>query len=260
MTGNQIFGEQQLMNNSRKILVLFKSLRLLVSPKTWGPFSLAAKETRFDHAFTVSWSQCAEDLVVAQVLEKVTSGKYLDIGAHHPSRFSVTRKLYERGWSGVNVDANAILLDAFTKSRPRDVVLCCAVGDEWSYELTIFDEAAISTVDLDWKERFVSEENIIGGSVRVPGRSLRSILDEYFPLVGPDFLNIDIEGADLPALISGKFENLAIQRLPKVILVENPNPEDPSDVGLIGEYLASFKYSREYVLPYSSLYKIGSQK
>lgn len=246
------------MNNLSKVGKLLKSLFLLISPRTWGPFSLAASETKFDHAFTVSWSQCAEDLVVAQALGKVTSGRYLDIGAHHPSRFSVTRKLYERGWSGVNVDANERLLKAFRESRPFDTVLNFAVGDKPSYELTIFDESAISTVDTQWKERFISEHNSVGLTVTVPGRSLRSILDEYFPNSGPDFLNIDIEGADYEAIVSGEFDSLPVGRKPKYILVENPEPLNPSNQGNIGTYLESLKYRRLYVLPYSSLYSLSS--
>lgn len=243
------------MNNLMKIKLLIKSLSTLISPRTWGPFSLAATETRFDHSFTVSWSQCAEDLVVAQTLEGIKHGKYLDIGAHHPSRFSVTRKLFERGWSGVNVDANKQLLKSFEVNRPLDFALNVAVGSEPYYELTVFEESAISTVNLDWKDRFVSEKNKVGFTVKVPGRSLRSILDEHFPVVGPDFLNIDIEGADLAALISGEFENLPSSRRPLVILVENPNTENPNDGGEIERYLISLNYVKLFVLPFSSLYK-----
>lgn len=246
------------MNNVSKVHNLLKSLSLLISPRTWGPFSLAASETKFDHAFTVSWSQCAEDLVVAQALENVTSGRYLDIGAHHPSRFSVTRKLYERGWSGVNVDANEKLLGPFRKSRPNDTSLNFAIGDKPSYELTIFHESAISTVDTQWKERFIAERNSVGFTITVPGRSLRSILDEYFPNSGPDFLNVDIEGADYEAIISGEFESLPDCRKPKYILVENPEPSNPSNQGNIGTYLESLNYERLYVLPYSSLYALNA--
>lgn len=243
-------------HNLKKINRLLKSLLLLLSPRTWGPFSLAASETRFDHSFTVSWSQCAEDLVVAQALESVQAGRYLDIGAHHPSRFSVTRKLFERGWSGVNVDANEMLLRAFKKSRPSDVSLNVAVGSETSYRLTIFEESAISTVDDKWRERFIAEQNKVGKTITVPGRTLRSILDEHFQVDGPDFLNLDIEGADLAAIVSGEFETLSKKRRPRMILVENPDPSDPSDMGKIGNYLESLDFKRIYVLPYSSLYKL----
>ena len=250
-----VSGKRLNMSNLRKIQRLLKSLCLLISPRTWGPFSLAANETKFDHAFTVSWSQCAEDLVVAQALEGVKNGKYLDIGAHHPSRFSVTRKLFERGWSGVNVDANEQLLDSFRKSRPSDLHLNFAVGDLPFYELAVFKESAISTVDTNWKHRFLSEQNQLGFTVKVPGRSLRSILDEHFPIAGPDFLNIDVEGADLAVLMSGEFESLPSRRHPLLILVENQNPENPNDGGEIEKYLTSVNYCKLYVLPFSSLYK-----
>lgn len=34
-----------------------------------------------------------------------SSGIYVDIGAHHPFRFSNTYVFYKRGWRGINVDA-----------------------------------------------------------------------------------------------------------------------------------------------------------
>jgi FkbM family methyltransferase len=169
----------------------------------------------------------------------------------------VTRKLFERGWSGVNVDANNKLLEAFRNARPLDVALNVAVGNQPSYELTVFNESAISTVNAEWKERFLEERNSVSSTINVPGRTLRSILDEFFPNNGPDFLNIDIEGADFIALKSGEFESLQSGRIPKYILIENPNPSDPSEQGEIGSYLESLKYVRLYVLPYSSLYKFS---
>src|SRR5690348_6482057 len=55
-------------------------------------------------AFAVrSYSQEGEDLILARLLENTPSGLYVDIGAHHPFRFSNTRLLYERGWHGINI-------------------------------------------------------------------------------------------------------------------------------------------------------------
>jgi hypothetical protein len=86
-----------------KFLSLIKALLLLLKRKSWGPFIEIAEITKFDHSISVSWSQCGEDLALLHLLPP--NGRYLDIGAHHPSRFSVTRHLYQRGWDGINVEA-----------------------------------------------------------------------------------------------------------------------------------------------------------
>lgn len=43
--------------------------------------------TKFDHGFSVSWSQAAEDLAILVVLGDIQEGRYLDIGARHPTSF-----------------------------------------------------------------------------------------------------------------------------------------------------------------------------
>ena len=53
-----------------------------------------------------SYSQDNEDLFLNEYFEKISNGFYVDIGCHHPKRFSNTYLLYKKGWKGVNIDAN----------------------------------------------------------------------------------------------------------------------------------------------------------
>jgi FkbM family methyltransferase len=197
------------------------SLRL---KKTWGPFVEAAEITGFDHAFSISWSQGGEDLALLHAIIGKRDGLFIDVGAHHPSRFSVTRHLHQLGWSGVNVDANQELINAFKKARPRDINLCAAVGLEPKYTFTIFEEAAISTLDSEWRSKFINENNKIAKEVEVEGRKLRSILDDFQPQQRIDLLSIDAEGSDLQVLQSLEFETLEKSRFPKWLLLEAAPP------------------------------------
>lgn len=236
-----------------KVVRAIKAFTVFFHKKSWGPFVEAFEVTRFDHAFSVSWSQAAEDLAIMPILSNIPKGRYLDIGAHHPSRFSVTRHLYQSGWSGVNIDANQDLLLAFEQKRTRDQNLCCCVGNESKYRIKIFAETAISTVSEEWSNKFVSENNAILENRDVEGRSLRSILIEYFPEESPDFLNIDIEGADLGALESGNFEELDFCYWPKWILLEANAPVQMSLETPAVKYLVSLGYIHWLVLPFSTL-------
>jgi FkbM family methyltransferase len=151
-------------------------------------------------------------------------GRYIDIGAHHPSRFSVTRHLYQLGWFGVNVDANEALIQIFNHARKRDINLCFAVGTESKYEFTIFEEPAISTLNLKWLDKFVSENNKIHKVVEVEGRKLRKILDDFEPKKRVDLLTVDAEGSDLNVLQSLEFESLEKNRFPRWLLLESTPP------------------------------------
>lgn len=207
-----------------KAFRLLRALACLRRRRSWGPFVETAEATGFDHAFSVSWSQAGEDIALALVIGDVRHGRYLDIGAHDPSRFSVTRKLYASGWSGVNVDANRLLIDRFVEARPRDVNLVAAVGDKPEYDFAVFEEPAISTVSGSWEARFLEEGQRILRRDRVRGVPLRALLDEYFPDRGPELLSIDVEGADAVALRSAHLETLEPHRWPEWILLETSPP------------------------------------
>ena len=203
---------------------MLRALRLLANRSSWGPFVEAAETSGFDHGFTISWSQKGEDIALLGIFEGLPAGSYMDIGAHHPSRFSVTRHLYQRGWHGVNVEANQQLIEAFMQERPRDVNVCVAVGGKDNYELTVFEEPAISTVNSDWKAKFLSEKNEILRVENVVGRKLRALYEEYFPTSPVDLLTIDVEGSDFEVLASMDFESLEGKRFPRYLMLETAPP------------------------------------
>ena len=240
-----------------KALRALSALYSLRKRKSWGPFVEAFETSKFDHSFSISWSQAGEDLSILAILGKIEKGRYLDIGAHHPTRFSVTRHLFERGWSGVNVDANVDLIGAFVLSRPLDTSLNYCVGKEKEYQLSVFDETAISTVNASWVEKFIEENNVRNTVRTVPGITLKELLDTYFPTKGPDFLNIDIEGADYEALMSGTLNLLPRIRKPVWILVETNAPLSRSSKTDTVRLLATWGYEIWLVLPFACLLKIS---
>lgn len=58
----------------------------------------------------VSYAQNAEDVVLWRALGGVSHGRYVEVGASHPSDDSVTRAFYERGWSGVTIESLDLLV------------------------------------------------------------------------------------------------------------------------------------------------------
>lgn len=80
----------------------------------------------------LSYSQEGEDLILAALFDLEFSqmgGFYVDVGAHHPKRFSNTFLFYLNGWSGINIDAAPGSMLAFQRERPRDVNIEAAVGE-----------------------------------------------------------------------------------------------------------------------------------
>jgi len=65
-----------------------------------------------------SYSQEGEDMILRRIFEDNETGFYVDVGAHHPARFSNTNYFYKRGWRGLNIDAMPGSMSKFKKYRP----------------------------------------------------------------------------------------------------------------------------------------------
>jgi FkbM family methyltransferase len=239
-----------------KGLRMIRALATLLNTKHWGPFVEAAETSGFDHGFTISWSQGGEDLALLAYLKDIRNGSYIDVGAHHPDRFSVTRHLYQNGWSGVNLEANPALLEAFEKRRSRDINLNFAVGVKDQYELAVFNESAISTINLEWREKFKQEKQTINRMVTVPGKTLLEVIDTYFPARQLDLLTVDAEGSDLEVLESLQLETLAPYRKPVWIMVETVGELTHVQIQGHVKLLLSNGYEIVSVLPMSTILRL----
>lgn len=238
---------------TNKLVRFVKALLLLFRKKSWGPFTEAAEITKFDHAFTVSYSQCGEDVVLQSLMNHITNGKYIDIGAHHPSRFSVTRLLYTNGWSGLNIEANEALIKEFNKTRIRDINIFGAAGMLKNYKLAIFEETALSTTNKNWEDKFLNEGAKLTRFQSVPGIKIYDIVIKYFKEFGPDLLTIDIEGSDHEALLSLELEKLNRKLHPKFVQVETRYPLENvlNEQSII--YLLEHGYKILCILPYTTI-------
>ena len=207
-----------------KAIRFIRAFSGLVRKRTWGPFTEISEVSKFDYAMSVSWSQSGEDLALNSVFKEMINGSYIDIGAHHPSRFSITRHLYQSGWSGVNVDANPALISDFLIDRPRDTSIHALVGSQKSYSFSIFSEPAISTHNDFWKSNFLSEGQKIIETREIPGMKLREIYDQYLPVGTLELLNIDAEGSDLDVFDSMEWKTLSVSRFPNWLLLASFPP------------------------------------
>ncbi len=166
-----------------------------------------------------SYAQEGEDLILQRLLDNQGQGFYVDVGAHHPKRFSNTYLLYKRGWSGINIDATPGSMRAFGRQRPRDINLEIAVANNpATLTFYIFDDPALNTFD----EALAHDRNAttafrIVDQKRIPTRRLRDILAEYLPADRSiDVLSIDAEGFDFDVLQSNDWEKFR----PRYVLVE----------------------------------------
>ncbi len=147
-----------------------------------------------------SYAQTGEDKIVLMLLGVlgIQSGRYLDIGANDPFRHSNTALLYLNGHSGIVVDPEAGLKQAFARSRPRDRFLACAVTPNACKTLKIFcmQESTLTTSDEREARRLMDSGQKLRETLEMPAITIPEILAQYCQNQWPDFLDLDIEGSD----------------------------------------------------------------
>jgi len=167
------------------------------------------KNNHLDGHANKSYSQEGEDLILRRLFEHKSDGFYVDVGAHHPMRFSNTYLFYRKGWHGINIDAMPGSMKAFNRKRKRDINLEIPVSDKReTLTYYMFNEPA-----LNGFSRELSRERDGHGDYRVIAKqdittaTLEEILDKYLPDGQEiDFMSVDVEGLDLQVIKSSNWE------------------------------------------------------
>lgn len=157
------------------------------------------------------------------ILHRIFAGKpcgfYVDVGAHHPCRFSNTYFFYKRGWCGINIEPNPDVSNLFRSARARDINIQLGVSDSTG-QITYyqFDEPAINTFDSEIvNSRLAKTHYKLKSTCEVDVERLDQILTNHLPAdIQIDFLSIDVEGYDFAVLKSNDWERYR----PTCVLVE----------------------------------------
>ena len=189
-----------------------------IIPNKYKGAAYKIKQTLLSSYYNKSYSQEGEDMVLHRMLGNVKNGFYIDIGAHHPYRYSNTNFFYKKGWKGINIDAMPGSMKAFENKRNRDINLEIAVAAK-PEELTfyIFEEPAINSFDIELSENRIKNGNKLLSKKVIKTQTLEQILDNHLPTNQViDFISIDVEGFDLMILQSNNWSKYS----PKIVAVE----------------------------------------
>ena len=189
---------------------------ILAKRKREIPTNLA--ETLFYNQKLVnSYSQTFEDLIIDGILKK-QKGFYIDIGANDPDHLSNTKRFYDIGWEGINIDPNPVSIQKFDYERKNDINLNVGIGNQNRemkfYELTY---SSLSSFDKEMALYNSRRFNVkIEKEYFVKVIKLIDIYNTYVKEKEVDFISIDTEGYEMEVL---KSNNWQIFR-PKLILIE----------------------------------------
>jgi len=164
------------------------------------------------------YSQEGEDILINRILAPNKAGFFVDVGAHHPIRFSNTYALYRKGWRGINVDATPGSMEMFKKLRPADINIECAVSiDDTPMMFHMFKESALNTFEPSLAQEYIDGGCVLERTIKIKPRSLLSILEEHLPPGKHiNLLNVDVEGKELEVLHSNDWHSYR----PDLIILE----------------------------------------
>jgi FkbM family methyltransferase len=158
-------------------------------------------------------------MILRRLFEKQKKGFYVDVGAHHPFRFSNTYFFYKKGWRGINIDATPGCMRLFNKFRPRDLNLEYAISDSKRVlPYYIFEVAALNTFSKELADNRIEDGRILLREEKIRLYPLSKILDDHLGRDAKiDFMSVDAEGFDFSVIKSNDWDKYR----PTVILVES---------------------------------------
>jgi FkbM family methyltransferase len=220
-----------------------KILLTRVVKKIFSVFCRVYEVLRFGEMSSIAYAQEGEDMVLKRIFSNQVDGFYVDIGAHHPIRFSNTYNFYKRGWAGINIEPNPDSFRLFGKYRKRDINLnygIAKVNGVLKYHM--FDEPALNTFDaavLKSRENNTNCKYIKSVDIKVV--SLKEVLNDVMPPNKKiDFLTVDVEGLDLEVLQSNDW----VKFRPRWVLVEQLNLADIESLDFeIHHYMKFLNYA-----------------
>ena len=184
------------------------------------------------------YGEFGEDIFVNRILKDFNKGKYIDVGCYHPFKGSLTAKLYDKGWNGINIDLSQTTIDLFNISRKKDINLNIAVTS-FDGETFYYQNSPIN------QQNSLIKSNEHQSKIKIKCSKLNSILEKN-NIDSFDYLNIDVEGSEIEVIKGIDFKKFN----PKLITIEN------NDL-LLEDYFESEVYKLLIKNGYTLINKIG---
>jgi FkbM family methyltransferase len=206
-----------------------------------------------------SYSQYGEDLVVLAVMARFPAsyrGFYVDVGAHHPHRFSNTCIFYQMGWRGICIDPLPSAAPFFARYRPRDLFIPQGVSEtDGMLTYYIYGEGALNTFSEEAVRAQTSQPT---RRQQIRTEPLRAILRRHLPAdQRVDFLSIDAEGFDMQVLRSNDWHAYS----PRVVLIEDMSggTAAAAEAGPAAQFLKGYGYILGNRLPTGLIFLLATE-
>ena len=157
-----------------------------------------------------------EDTAVLNYFKDKQNGFYVDVGCYHPIHRNNTYLLHKQDWKGINIDTSEFSIDLFNHMRPNDLNYNYAISNK-NEVIKLFYQKELSQLSTT---ESAQAKKVFQGNIKekeIQAFTLDEILNKSkYKNSKIDFLDIDVEGADLKVLEGLSFEKFK----PELICVE----------------------------------------
>ncbi|MDA7779156.1 FkbM family methyltransferase [Candidatus Pelagibacter sp.] len=196
-----------------------------------------------------SYAMNNEDTAVLKYFKDRKKGFYVDVGCYHPIHRNNTYLLHEQNWCGINIDTSQFSIDLFNYMRPKDLNYNCAISDK-NENIKLFYQKELSQLSTTEKKQ---AESVFQGNIKekeIQAFTLDEILNkDRYKNSKIDFLDIDVEGADLKVLKGLSFDKFK----PELICVEIHEKE--VELSEVYKFLVNKKYELIWSGIFSHIFK-----
>ena len=190
----------------------------------------------------VSYAQNFEDVMLWRALKQVRNGFYIDVGANHPIKESVTKAFYDHGWTGINIEPEEQLYNLLKQARPRDINLNVAISANTKLiDFYVSKHRGLHTTS-ETASNFLKKKDFLSEHRQVKAFTLDDICDKH-SVKEIHFLKIDVEGAEKDVIESCTFTRFR----PWIVVIEATKPLSQVDVSTEWEHIL---LNHNYVLSY----------
>jgi len=147
-------------------------------------------------------------MILRRIFNNLSHGFYVDIGAHHPKRFSNTQYFSNKGWKGINIDSLPGTKYIFDRIRPKDTNIEVAISDDNKDLIyySFYDAAHNTTVEKVAKQKIESGVKYLG-KLTIPCMRLIDVFEKYIDSdIEISFLSVDVEGREIEVLRSNNWD------------------------------------------------------
>lgn len=206
---------------------------------------------------TISWSQDGEDLILTTLN---ATPFFIDIGAFNPHKYSVTKKLTDLGWKGVNIDYHPHFRKLFQKFRGEQINIEALLdGERTQRTLFVYETPALNTISPKRQAFLESMGHHPIRTERVFTDTWESLEHYWNKAPGENqiigLLSLDCEGSELAILDSLPYSSVTIEN----ILVETNSQINDLYSSEIAKLLRSKGFEPIHVFRRSILFKLGGR-